>query len=116
MESDSGQCSRSRHVLGKVSLPLHRLTTGDRCCLQGRAHDAMQLLQAALSCTPQYAEAWNTLGVLQQDLGRVQVSAHCQHCMHISLVAPAKALGQQSSTADILLFAVSANTAAHDTR
>ena len=33
----------------------------------------MQLLQAALATAPQYGEAWNTLGVLQRDLGQMQV-------------------------------------------
>ena len=42
--------------------------------MQGRAHDALQLLQAALLSAPEYAEAWNTLGVLQRDMGQMQVN------------------------------------------
>ena len=42
--------------------------------MQGRANDAMQLLRAALLSAPEYAEAWNTLGVLQRDLGHMQVA------------------------------------------
>ena len=38
---------------------------------QGRAQEALQLLQAALMAAPAYAEAHNNLGVLQRDVGAV---------------------------------------------
>ena len=41
--------------------------------VQGRAKEAMQLLQAAVTIAPGYAEAWNNLGVLQRDVGLVPV-------------------------------------------
>ena len=38
---------------------------------QGRAQEALQLLQAAVMAAPDYAEAHNNLGVLQVGLGAV---------------------------------------------
>jgi tetratricopeptide (TPR) repeat protein len=38
---------------------------------QGRAGEAIALLQAAVTAAPLYAEAWNNLGVAQRDIGDV---------------------------------------------
>ena len=40
---------------------------------QGRAAEAGQMLQAAIAAAPGYAEAHNNLGVLQRELGAIQV-------------------------------------------
>lgn len=41
---------------------------------QGRAGEAIALLQAAVAAAPLYAEAWNNLGVAQRDIGDVVAS------------------------------------------
>jgi tetratricopeptide (TPR) repeat protein len=41
---------------------------------QGRAAEAGQMLQAAIAAAPGYAEAHNNLGVLQRELGAIQVT------------------------------------------
>ena len=41
--------------------------------LQGKAQDAHNMLMAAVSASPTYAEAYNNLGVLQRDVGTVEV-------------------------------------------
>jgi len=41
---------------------------------QGRAQDALQMLQAAIAAAPEYAEAYNNLGVLQREVGAIKVS------------------------------------------
>lgn len=38
---------------------------------QGKAGEALSLLQAAISALPDYAEAHNNLGVLQRDVGAI---------------------------------------------
>jgi tetratricopeptide (TPR) repeat protein len=38
---------------------------------QGRAQEALALLQAATQACPSYAEAYNNLGVLQRDVGAI---------------------------------------------
>jgi tetratricopeptide (TPR) repeat protein len=38
---------------------------------QGKAGEALALLQAAISASPTYAEAHNNLGVLQRDVGAI---------------------------------------------
>ena len=38
---------------------------------QGRAQEALALLQAATQACPTYAEAYNNLGVLQRDVGAI---------------------------------------------
>ncbi len=40
---------------------------------QGRAQDALQMLQAAIAAAPDYAEAYNNLGVLQREVGAIKV-------------------------------------------
>lgn len=42
--------------------------------LQGKAQDAHNMLMAAVSSSPSYAEAYNNLGVLQRDVGAVEVT------------------------------------------
>ena len=42
---------------------------------QGRAQDALQMLQAAIAAAPDYAEAYNNLGVLQREVGAIKVPA-----------------------------------------
>ena len=39
----------------------------------GRAAEAAQMLQAAIAAAPDYAEAYNNLGVLQRELGAIEV-------------------------------------------
>lgn len=39
---------------------------------EGRAQEAMALLQAAVSACPTYAEAYNNVGVLQRDVGLIK--------------------------------------------
>ncbi len=41
---------------------------------QGRAQDALQMLQAAIAAAPDYAEAYNNLGVLQREVGAIKVN------------------------------------------
>ena len=41
---------------------------------QGRAQDALQMLQAAIAAAPDYAEAYNNLGVLQREVGAIKAS------------------------------------------
>ena len=41
--------------------------------LQGKSHEGHQLLMAAITACPSYAEAYNNLGVLQRDVGAVKV-------------------------------------------
>ena len=43
--------------------------------MQGKAQDAHQMLMAAISASPSYAEAYNNLGVLQRDVGAIQARA-----------------------------------------
>jgi tetratricopeptide (TPR) repeat protein len=38
---------------------------------QGKAGEALALLQAAITASPTYAEAYNNLGVLQRDVGAI---------------------------------------------
>jgi Tfp pilus assembly protein PilF len=38
---------------------------------QGKAGEALALLQAAIAASPSYAEAHNNLGVLQRDVGAI---------------------------------------------
>lgn len=52
---------------------------------QGRAQDALQMLQAAIAAAPDYAEAYNNLGVLQREVGAIQVSPAAPLCK-ISLI------------------------------
>ena len=42
------------------------------------------MLQASLSAAPEYAEAWNNLGVLQRDLGQISEAIESyQHAIDI---------------------------------
>lgn len=52
---------------------------------QGKAREALALLQAAIQACPTYAEAYNNLGVLQRDVGAIPEAIRSyEKCLELS--------------------------------
>ena len=88
--------------LGLISqcTPSHLAPISCKWIAQGRAKEAMQLLQAAVTAAPGYAEAWNNLGVLQRDMGLVHVRPLITHQTH-AMSSPAHHTSNVCSTSII---------------